>query len=166
MFELLHQQKWIKSLLLLMKLKGFVVIKIYSLILNKEGWTPKTWNNPIKTMKTLFMSSISFNSDQTMTVTHRKCVFFFYPVWSSYGSRLTQKQVEIPRKTLQLRLISSLVSHIKQVSRTAFCHLRNIVKIRSILSQSDAEKLLHVTSTLILYHLAVPQTLWKGSSWS
>ena len=41
-------------------------------------------------------------------------------------------------------------SHIKLVSRTAFFHLRNIVKIRNILSQGDAEKLLHafVTSTL------------------
>ena len=32
--------------------------------------------------------------------------------------------------------------HIKQVSRTAFFHLRNIMKIRNILSQKDAEKLL------------------------
>ena len=40
--------------------------------------------------------------------------------------------------------------HIKQVCRTAFFHLRNIVKIRNILSQSDAEKLVHafVTSRL------------------
>ena len=39
-------------------------------------------------------------------------------------------------------------SHIKQGS--AFFHLRNIVKIRNILSQGDAEKLLHafVTSGL------------------
>ncbi|XP_075330633.1 uncharacterized protein LOC142388967, partial [Odontesthes bonariensis] len=44
----------------------------------------------------------------------------------------------------------SFDSHIKQVSRTAFFHLRNIVKIRNILSQSDAEKLIHafVTSRL------------------
>ncbi|XP_028272704.1 uncharacterized protein LOC114443000 [Parambassis ranga] len=44
----------------------------------------------------------------------------------------------------------SFVSHIKQVSRTTFFHLRNITKIRSILSQSDAEKLIHafVTSRL------------------
>ncbi|XP_075334697.1 uncharacterized protein LOC142396039 [Odontesthes bonariensis] len=44
----------------------------------------------------------------------------------------------------------SFDSHIKQVSRTAFFHLRNIVKIRNILSQSDAEKLVHafVTSRL------------------
>ena len=40
--------------------------------------------------------------------------------------------------------------HIKQVSRTGFFHLRNIVKIRNILSQKDAEKLVHafVTSRL------------------
>ncbi|XP_075329020.1 uncharacterized protein LOC142388045 [Odontesthes bonariensis] len=44
----------------------------------------------------------------------------------------------------------SFDSHIKQVSRTAFFHLHNIVKIRNILSQSDAEKLIHafVTSRL------------------
>ncbi|XP_029297016.1 uncharacterized protein LOC115014371, partial [Cottoperca gobio] len=40
--------------------------------------------------------------------------------------------------------------HIKQISRTAFFHLRNIAKIRHILSQNDAEKLVHafVTSRL------------------
>ena len=37
----------------------------------------------------------------------------------------------------------SFKCHIKQVTRTAFFHLRNIVKIRNILSQSDAEKLVH-----------------------
>ncbi|XP_051811516.1 uncharacterized protein LOC110970601 [Acanthochromis polyacanthus] len=44
----------------------------------------------------------------------------------------------------------SFNSHIKQVCRTSFFHLRNIVKIRNILSQSDAEKLVHafVTSRL------------------
>ena len=41
-------------------------------------------------------------------------------------------------------------AHIKQVSRTAFFHLRNIAKIRNILSQGDTEKLVHafVTSRL------------------
>ena len=40
--------------------------------------------------------------------------------------------------------------HIKQISRTAFFHLRNIAKIRHILPQEDAEKLVHafVTSRL------------------
>uniref|UniRef100_A0A8P4G3E0 Reverse transcriptase domain-containing protein n=1 Tax=Dicentrarchus labrax TaxID=13489 RepID=A0A8P4G3E0_DICLA len=44
----------------------------------------------------------------------------------------------------------SFNSHIKQTSRTAFFHLRNITKIRHILSQTDAEKLIHafVTSRL------------------
>ena len=37
----------------------------------------------------------------------------------------------------------SFKCHIKQVTRTAFFHLRNIIKIRNILSQSDAEKLVH-----------------------
>ncbi len=44
----------------------------------------------------------------------------------------------------------SFDSHIKEISRTAFFHLRNISKIRSFLSQNDAEKLIHafVTSRL------------------
>uniref|UniRef100_A0A8D3B260 Reverse transcriptase domain-containing protein n=1 Tax=Scophthalmus maximus TaxID=52904 RepID=A0A8D3B260_SCOMX len=44
----------------------------------------------------------------------------------------------------------SFDSHIKQVSRTAFFHLRNIKNIRNILSQKDAEKLViaFVTSRL------------------
>jgi len=44
----------------------------------------------------------------------------------------------------------SFDAHIKLVSRTAFFHLRNVVKIINILSQDDAEKLLHafVTSRL------------------
>ncbi|RCU38734.1 hypothetical protein DVA76_17340, partial [Acinetobacter baumannii] len=44
----------------------------------------------------------------------------------------------------------SFNAHIKQTSRTAFFHLRNIIKIRHILSQKDAEKLVHafVTSRL------------------
>ena len=44
----------------------------------------------------------------------------------------------------------SFNSHIKQISRTAFFHLCNIAKIRHILSQKDAEKLVHafVTATL------------------
>ncbi|XP_074521138.1 uncharacterized protein LOC141786458 [Halichoeres trimaculatus] len=37
----------------------------------------------------------------------------------------------------------SFNSHIQQVSRTAFFHLRNIKRIRHILSRSDAEKLVH-----------------------
>ena len=44
----------------------------------------------------------------------------------------------------------SFSSHIKHVTRTAFFHLRSIAKIRNILSQSDAEKLVHafITSRL------------------
>ena len=37
----------------------------------------------------------------------------------------------------------SFNSHIKQISRTAFFHLRNIAKIRHMLPQNDAEKLVH-----------------------
>ena len=44
----------------------------------------------------------------------------------------------------------SFKSHMKQTSRTAFFHLRNIANIRHILSQTDAEKRIHafVTSRL------------------
>ena len=44
----------------------------------------------------------------------------------------------------------SFDKHIKIVSRTAFFHLRNIVKIRNFLSKNDAEKCIHafVTSRL------------------
>uniref|UniRef100_A0A3P9HQ40 Reverse transcriptase domain-containing protein n=1 Tax=Oryzias latipes TaxID=8090 RepID=A0A3P9HQ40_ORYLA len=44
----------------------------------------------------------------------------------------------------------SFKAHISQACRTAFFHLRNIAKIRKILSKSDAEKLIHafVTSRL------------------
>ena len=44
----------------------------------------------------------------------------------------------------------SFNSHIKQNSRTTFIHLYDITKIRHILSQKDAEKLVHafVTSRL------------------
>uniref|UniRef100_A0A3Q3F3D0 Reverse transcriptase domain-containing protein n=1 Tax=Labrus bergylta TaxID=56723 RepID=A0A3Q3F3D0_9LABR len=48
----------------------------------------------------------------------------------------------------------SFSSHIRQISRTAYFHLRNISKIRNILSQNDAEKLVHefVTSRLDYYN--------------
>ena len=42
----------------------------------------------------------------------------------------------------------SFDQHIKQVSRTAFFHLHNIKNIRNILSQKDAEKLVHLFSRL------------------
>ncbi|XP_028454539.1 uncharacterized protein LOC114568999, partial [Perca flavescens] len=44
----------------------------------------------------------------------------------------------------------SFNAHLKQTSRIAFFHLRNIAKIRNILCQNDAEKLVHafVTSRL------------------
>ena len=44
----------------------------------------------------------------------------------------------------------SFNSLLKQISRTAFFHLRNISKIRNVLTQKDAEKLVHafVTSRL------------------
>uniref|UniRef100_A0A8C6KUQ2 Reverse transcriptase domain-containing protein n=1 Tax=Nothobranchius furzeri TaxID=105023 RepID=A0A8C6KUQ2_NOTFU len=42
----------------------------------------------------------------------------------------------------------SFKSQVKQVCRISFFHLRNIAKIRSILSRSDAEKLVFITSRL------------------
>uniref|UniRef100_UPI000D3040EA uncharacterized protein LOC112434934 n=1 Tax=Maylandia zebra TaxID=106582 RepID=UPI000D3040EA len=44
----------------------------------------------------------------------------------------------------------SFNTHIKQICKTAFLHLRNISKVRNILSQSDAEELVHafITSRL------------------
>ena len=44
----------------------------------------------------------------------------------------------------------SFNSHVKQISRTADLHLRSNAKIRYILSQQDAEKLVHVFVTLRL----------------
>lgn len=41
----------------------------------------------------------------------------------------------------------SFNAHLKQTSRTAFFHLHNIAKIRNILSQNDAEKLVHALVT-------------------
>lgn len=41
----------------------------------------------------------------------------------------------------------SFSSHIKHVTRTAFFHLCNMAKIRNILSQSDADKLVHAFIT-------------------
>ena len=48
----------------------------------------------------------------------------------------------------------SFVTHIKNTSRIAFFHLRNIVKIRKMLSVHDGEKLVHafVTSRLDYYN--------------
>uniref|UniRef100_A0A8C6MFG0 Reverse transcriptase domain-containing protein n=1 Tax=Nothobranchius furzeri TaxID=105023 RepID=A0A8C6MFG0_NOTFU len=46
----------------------------------------------------------------------------------------------------------SFKSQVKQVCRISFFHLRNIAKIRSILSRSDAEKLVHAFITSRLYY--------------
>ena len=37
--------------------------------------------------------------------------------------------------------------HIKQITRTAFFHLRNIAKVQTFLSKDDAEKLIHAFVT-------------------
>ncbi len=41
----------------------------------------------------------------------------------------------------------SLENHISHVTKTAFFHLRNIAKLRNMLSVSDAEKLVHAFMT-------------------
>uniref|UniRef100_A0A672ZI91 Reverse transcriptase domain-containing protein n=1 Tax=Sphaeramia orbicularis TaxID=375764 RepID=A0A672ZI91_9TELE len=46
----------------------------------------------------------------------------------------------------------SFKPHINQACRTAFFHLRNIAKIRNILSKNDAEKLVHAFVTSRLDH--------------
>lgn len=50
----------------------------------------------------------------------------------------------------------SFSSHIKHVTRTAFFHLRSIAKISNILSQSDAEKLMHAFITCSLDYCNSP----------
>ncbi len=47
----------------------------------------------------------------------------------------------------------SFENHISHVAKTAFFHLRNIAKLRNMLSVSDAEKLVHafMTSRLDYY---------------
>ncbi len=44
----------------------------------------------------------------------------------------------------------SFENHISHVTKTAFFHLRNIAKLRSMLSVSDAEKLVHAFILLII----------------
>ena len=51
--------------------------------------------------------------------------------------------------------------HLKQISRTAFFHLRNISKIRNLLNRKDAEKLVHVFVTSRLDYC---NSLLSGSS--
>ncbi len=41
----------------------------------------------------------------------------------------------------------SVENHISNVTKTAFFHLRNIAKLRNMLSVSDAEKLVHAFMT-------------------
>ncbi len=41
----------------------------------------------------------------------------------------------------------SFENHISNVTKTAFFHLRNIAKLRNMLSVSDAEKLVHAFMT-------------------
>uniref|UniRef100_A0A3B5KG70 Reverse transcriptase domain-containing protein n=1 Tax=Takifugu rubripes TaxID=31033 RepID=A0A3B5KG70_TAKRU len=58
----------------------------------------------------------------------------------------------------------SFNSHIKLVSRSAFFHLRNITKIRKLLTRHDAEKLIHALllpgwTIVILYYQGVQTTL-------
>ncbi len=51
------------------------------------------------------------------------------------------------RKTKSDNSNLSFENHISHVTKTAFFHLRNIAKLRSMLSVSDAEKLVHAFMT-------------------
>ena len=55
----------------------------------------------------------------------------------------------------------SFNSLLKQISRTAFFHLRNISKIRNVLTQKDAEKIVH---TFVTSRLDYCNSLLSGSS--
>ncbi len=58
----------------------------------------------------------------------------------------------------------SFENHISHVTKTAFFHLRNIAKLRNMLSVSDAQKLVHARggkSTKILYSSKSTITLLK-----
>ena len=57
-----------------------------------------------------------------------------------------------------------LDTHIKSVTRTCFFHLRNIAKIKSIVSHSDLEKIIHaLVSSRIDYSNSVLTSLNKSS---
>ncbi len=53
----------------------------------------------------------------------------------------------VPFKNLGVVLDISFENHISYVTKTAFFHLRNIAKLRNMLSVSDAEKLVHAFMT-------------------
>lgn len=55
----------------------------------------------------------------------------------------------------------SLNEHIKQICSTAFLYLHNMSKIgKNIISQSDAEKLVHATHSRLNYYISL---LWSCS---
>lgn len=56
----------------------------------------------------------------------------------------------------------SLNEHIKQICSTAFLYLHNMSKIgkKKIISQSDAEKLVHATHSRLNYYISL---LWSCS---
>ncbi len=57
------------------------------------------------------------------------------------GCTVTSSTVKNLGVTLDSKL--SFENHISNVTKTAFFHLRNIAKLRNMLSVSDAEKLIH-----------------------
>ncbi len=67
-----------------------------------------------------------------------------------YGCTVTSSTVKHLGVILDSNL--SFENHISHVTKTAFFHLRNIAKLRNMLTVSDAEKLVHafMTSTGLL----------------
>ncbi len=65
------------------------------------------------------------------------------------GSQFATKRMSCTVKNLGVVLDSDLSfkNHISHVTNTAFFHLRNIAKLRNMLSVSDAEKLVHAFMT-------------------
>ncbi len=57
------------------------------------------------------------------------------------------KQLKIKSKILILETDLSFSSHVKAVTKSAYCHLKNIARIRCFVSSQDLEKLVHAFIT-------------------
>ncbi len=78
------------------------------------------------------------------------------------GCTVTSSTVKILGVVLDSNL--SFENHISNVTKTAFFHLRNIAKLRNMLSVSDAEKLVHAFMTSRLDYCNALLDGWPASS--